>query len=89
MTKAERPQSASFLEELEPGLAEGLRLLRRRTPKVQRLFPYSLAQYRTLIKTVQARSTLTSGGGRAVLAPGMLRSRPPSGSLSRPSGEWE
>eukprot|EP00959_Pyramimonas_sp_CCMP1952_P157555 3294946-Pyramimonas_sp.AAC.1 len=63
MTKAKRPQSVSFLEEQEPGLAEGLRILRRRTLKGQRLFPFSLAQYRSLIKTVQASFNLEVGWG--------------------------
>ncbi|CAK0877916.1 unnamed protein product, partial [Prorocentrum cordatum] len=63
MTKAKRPQSVSFLEELEPGLAEGLRSLRRHTPKGQRLFPHSLAQHRTLIKTAQASFNLDVGWG--------------------------
>ena len=63
MTKAKRPQSVSFLEENERGLAEGLRLLRLATPAGARLFPVSLACYRTLIKDVQAQYSLDVGWG--------------------------
>ncbi|CAK0907872.1 unnamed protein product [Prorocentrum cordatum] len=68
MTKAKRPQVVSFLEELEPGLAEGLRILRRHTPKGQRLFPCSLAQYRALIETVQASFNLDFGAPSGIKA---------------------
>ncbi|CAK0881855.1 unnamed protein product [Prorocentrum cordatum] len=69
MTTAKRPQSVSFLEEQEPGLAEGLRILRRRTPKGQRNFPFSLAQYRGLIKTVQASCNLDVGWAQLYAQP--------------------
>ncbi|CAK0808809.1 unnamed protein product [Prorocentrum cordatum] len=60
---AKRPQSASFLEENEGHLAEGLRLLRRTTPAGARLFPVSLPSYRNLIKAVQAQYSLDVGWG--------------------------